>query len=474
MAKQTESTFQPGGAVAPEALERSRRYRARCDDLSATAGILNCAHAHLVEVAIDALADGDHVGPGLHSFAQFLAWRSGVSMTTARAVERIARRADELPVLWAALRAGEISLDQAAVVARYVPARYDESATTVAKVMTVTQLRSVLPAYADPPKGRRRSGSSVSVTDLDDGTSQIRGELDPDQAALVRKALDAMREDLWRQRREDADAVAAETGTPVASVEAPTGAEALAAMAETSLAAGEARHPGSERYLVSYHLQAGPDGRVLLLDDRGHVAPEAERLRILCDHRFEAVLHGPDRTPLSVGRATRHINRKLRRAVLHRDRFCCTVPGCTARHGLEIHHIIHWEHGGPTDTSNLTTQCRHHHRAHHHGELHIEGNPDLPSGTPGALQIGPPGRPLPSTGTHPPPPPHPHGNIGPVDHLRDALTNHSGTQPPDRASTPTGERLNRSQFHLNPAPQPKREPGSSRGRPPPGPAPPAF
>ncbi|MGB9346732.1 MAG: hypothetical protein WCA90_11925, partial [Ilumatobacteraceae bacterium] len=29
----------------------------------------------------------------------------------------------------------------------------------------------------------------------------------------------------------------------------------------------------------------------------------------------------------------------------------CRVPGCTHSHVLEVHHIIHWQHGGPTDTN---------------------------------------------------------------------------------------------------------------------------
>ena len=54
----------------------------------------------------------------------------------------------------------------------------------------------------------------------------------------------------------------------------------------------------------------------------------------------------------------------------------CAVPGCTQTHILEVHHIIHWEDGGPTDTWNLICLCPHHHRLHHRGELGITGNAD--------------------------------------------------------------------------------------------------
>jgi hypothetical protein len=47
---------------------------------------------------------------------------------------------------------------------------------------------------------------------------------------------------------------------------------------------------------------------------------------------------------------------------------------------LEVHHIIHWEDGGPTDVWNLVCLCPRHHRAHHRGELGITGDANTPGG----------------------------------------------------------------------------------------------
>lgn len=450
----------PASAVVPGAVERMERYDARCKELAAAAGVLNATHGHLVDVAIECLAESDHVGPGLHSFAQFLCWRLGVSSTTAQAIERVARRASELPVLCATLRAGEISLEQAAVVALYVPAAYDVSATEFAKSATVTQLKTALPAYRER-KPTVRKGGGVSLTTSEDGHARISGGLDADQGAVVAKALEAMREDLWRQRKADAQALAAETGEPEARVEQPTGAEALTALAESAMAHQHAAHPGSERYLITYHLQATADGQLVLLDAHGQLVEEGERRRLLCDHRFDHVLHDEAGTALSVGRTSRHINRRLRRAVLHRHHGRCAVPGCETTHGLEVHHIVHWEDGGPTDTHNLVAICRRHHRAHHQGLLHIEGNADLPADAPGSLHIGPPGLRLVPAGT-----PQPIGSTGAgrdadrLPHLRAELRGRLGVVAPPKASTPTGERLDRHTFHLSPAPEPVTEPDS--------------
>lgn len=47
---------------------------------------------------------------------------------------------------------------------------------------------------------------------------------------------------------------------------------------------------------------------------------------------------------------------------------------------MVIHHIVHWGHGGPTDTWNLISLCPAHHRAVHAEQLGITGDADRPGG----------------------------------------------------------------------------------------------
>ena len=82
---------------------------------------------------------------------------------------------------------------------------------------------------------------------------------------------------------------------------------------------------------------------------------------------------------LSVGRALRIVPDRTRVAVEDRDGGCRT-PGCERTKWLEVHHIVHWQDGGATDTANLVALCGAHHRAHHRGLLHIEGDADDPHG----------------------------------------------------------------------------------------------
>jgi len=48
-------------------------------------------------------------------------------------------------------------------------------------------------------------------------------------------------------------------------------------------------------------------------------------------------------------------------------------PNCGATRGLQAHHIVHWENGGPTELDNLVLTCPYHHRLHHRGLITIPG-----------------------------------------------------------------------------------------------------
>ena len=56
------------------------------------------------------------------------------------------------------------------------------------------------------------------------------------------------------------------------------------------------------------------------------------------------------------------------------------MPWCTQTRWLQVHHIIHDHHHGPTDTWNLAALCPADHRLHHQGQLGISGDADDPDG----------------------------------------------------------------------------------------------
>jgi len=95
---------------------------------------------------------------------------------------------------------------------------------------------------------------------------------------------------------------------------------------------------------------------------------EASRERLLCDTADAGDLEGDE-----VQRLTPEIPAPTRRRVMIRDRFGCTVPGCTSRRHLDLHHVIFRSNGGAHTMRNLTALCSGHHREAHEGLLRIHG-----------------------------------------------------------------------------------------------------
>ena len=458
--------------------ESEERFAAAEAQLATVMGVVNAAFGSMIDEVAYALDTGLWEVWGIHSPAHWLAWQSGTGQGRAADLVRIAERREELPCAVAALRSGVLSVEAVIEIAKRAPAAYEESITEFAKVATIAQLRKSLRDYAyDPdtekakPKPREDTRSVTSGTDANGWWSKTR--LPADEGAVVEKAMQAARDDLYAQAR----------------AEQPEGedpprmslADGLVGVAESFLRAGQAAHPGSDRYLIHLHLDGHPhpndnpdrDGNPdgdgngdgsgsgsVLSFHLGAAVPAGLRAMMLCDAAMAATWWG-EGAPISVGRKTRVISDKLRRTIEHRDGGC-VIPGCGRRVGLEIHHLIHWEHAGPTNTSNLVALCRAHHRAHHQDQLAITGNADLPAGTTGALTFTDPfGRHMPPAGT--PTPPKPGTSF--THAAQDA-----GIAPTAAFEHPLGERLDYSAlfFHqTNPPPEPRppkdHDPGGANG-----------
>ncbi len=95
--------------------------------------------------------------------------------------------------------------------------------------------------------------------------------------------------------------------------------------------------------------------------------PTATIRRLACEGTVCPIIIGEDGNPLSMGREIRLFNRKQRRALRVRDGHC-VFAGCTvgAEHCI-AHHLVHWEHNGPTHIDNGALVCRFHHRLLHEG-----------------------------------------------------------------------------------------------------------
>jgi hypothetical protein len=76
----------------------------------------------------------------------------------------------------------------------------------------------------------------------------------------------------------------------------------------------------------------------------------------------------------TLGLDHRTLSPKLRGIVLSRDRHC-SVPGCSNRLFLQIHHLKGRRHRGCHSPDETILICSTHHERHHEGLLAIEGSP---------------------------------------------------------------------------------------------------
>jgi hypothetical protein len=85
---------------------------------------------------------------------------------------------------------------------------------------------------------------------------------------------------------------------------------------------------------------------------------------------------------VAIGRKYTDLSPKTTQAVLSRDGHC-RIPGCDARFGLEVHHLVPRSWGGTDTISSLAAVCTihgHHEMLIPHGPYALIGNPNLPDG----------------------------------------------------------------------------------------------
>ena len=344
-------------------------------EIAQVCGVMNAAVGRLVSLIADVLETGAWEGAGIRSAQQWVAWRCGVSLGRARRLVAMARRLGELPETKAAMEAGELAEDQVAVICRHAPARIDAQAAELARSATVVQLGRVLGSYSfEEPKSTEATSSQVPAVEEvrrvnfghdDEGSWTLSATLPSDEGALVERALRTARDDLFRAGEHEPG--------PHPSPSDVSWADALVAVAERSLAPEAARRPHHDRHLVLLHLDT--------VGGHLHLGPglsEGLRRFVGCDAQVRPVLEAGGK-PVSVGRAFRTVPARTRIVVEDRDRGC-RVPGCDHSRWLHIHHIVHWEDGGTSDTANLVALCQRHHRLHHLGHLGIRGDADDPDG----------------------------------------------------------------------------------------------
>ncbi|MCK9878229.1 HNH endonuclease [Frankia sp. Ag45/Mut15] len=203
------------------------------------------------------------------------------------------------------------------------------------------------------------SARQLTFVDTPEGTTLIRGELDPEGAGLLRTALDAL-------------SAPAPTVNGQRDPRSPARrrADALVEFVRHALCADVGPSAGGTRP----HLSVVIGWETLLGDanDPGMTnwdlpLPLEVIRRIACDAQVSRIVLGPEGVPLDVGRAERVVPAHIRRVLVSRDN-CCAFPYCNRPPSwCDAHHVRHWTDGGPTSLDNLVLLC-----GQHHSQVHRE------------------------------------------------------------------------------------------------------
>jgi hypothetical protein len=215
------------------------------------------------------------------------------------------------------------------------------------------------PAKPDPAR-------LVAFGFRDDGTWGLNAVLPADEGAVVQKALERARDEVFNEHRDDPSGVV-------------DWADGLVRVAETAIDAMDpavARGaPRGSRFQIHVHVDARSDGDGGAHLHLGPALPDALRRYLICDATVRTVIESDGRRLLGISPAAPTVDHKTRMYIENRDGGC-RFPGCGQRRWLHIHHIEHREDGGRTVACNLVCLCPYHHRLHHQGGFTIEGDPE--------------------------------------------------------------------------------------------------
>jgi hypothetical protein len=350
------------------------RAEALADEITELCSYLYAAEYQLLLKIREFDENGYWGGPGLMSCAHWLNFTCGMGMNAARERVRVARALADLPQISAAFEAGTVSYSKVRAMTRVATPENEDYLLNIARHGTAYHVENLVRKYRRVQAQRDTdTANAIHVTrELtyywdEDGALVIRGRLPAEQGALVLKAIEMQMEKEFQAQREGPD-VSAETSEepePRSAVGARR-ADALAEIAETYMSSEPVANSTADRYQVIVHVSE----ESTYIEDGPHVSAETSR-RIGCDCNVIGVKEDENGEPLSIGRRSRLVPPAIRRALRLRDDGC-RFPGCTRKHFVDAHHIVHWSEGGETSLDNLVQLCREHHRLVHEGGFGCE------------------------------------------------------------------------------------------------------
>jgi hypothetical protein len=316
-------------------------------------------------------------GPRRDGATDTAAWlRDHTRISGREAAEQVqvARVVDALPGIGEALAGGGITPGHAATIARVVhrtptvagrgedllAAAQGAGVDEFTRAARGIELAEISSWTAQRARERRRVTERLD----DDGTGVLTAVLPVEAHVEVIGVLDAIAEELWAADHPNGDPGA--LGARAATL-AQRRADALVEMARRArtVAPGAGRRDRSRVHvLIDVDVLAGRVGGHGLLDD-GTPIPAATARRLACGARLLPWVLGGASVPLDHGRSRRYATDTQIDALIVRDGGC-VFPGCTRPwHWCDAHHLLEWNHDGPTNLENLALVCENHHHLIH-------------------------------------------------------------------------------------------------------------
>ena len=321
---------------------------------------------------------------GFTSVRSWLIGHTRLAPNDASKIVRAGRALEHFPALAAGFADGDVTPAQVDVVASKVgPAKvarahgqgidlaaFDRDWALIAASASHDVLKEAVELFdaaldPDGPEPDPTEGRGLTMVTHADGTVTGRFELDAAAGEKAKAALESV--------------VQADRPKGDERTRAQQNADAFVQLCDNQLASGDL----PTLRTVKPHVVVTIDLDDLVDPATGPGAAEmgfgatisAARARYLaCDGSISRIVMGPDGVPLDLGRDHRVVTPGLRKAVERRDKNC-VFAGCSApTHWCDVHHLVHWVHGGETNLQNSALLCERHHTKVHHG-FRVERDP---------------------------------------------------------------------------------------------------